>query len=112
MTRVARMLMLVVGVTIVAAGPLGIAALARAQEPAADDGAAQVPTKRRKGQGQTKFYDFDELLIGGEVRAPNAYFASARQRMRWTRLLRLRRSFVPVLMSTDKHPILRESLRK
>ncbi len=73
--------------------------------PAAGD-EDKTATKRRGGD-KTKFYDFDELLIGGELRSPNAYFASARQRMRWSRLLRLRKSFLPHLMSSDKYPILR-----
>jgi hypothetical protein len=67
--------------------------------------AEEAKTKRR--DSKSKFYNFDELLVGGELRAPNAYFTTSRQRMRWGRLLRLRKSFVPVLMATDRYPVLR-----
>jgi hypothetical protein len=64
--------------------------------------------KKEKPKRGEKFYDFDNLLIDGELKAPNAFFSSARQRVKWGRLLRLRKSFVPDLMSTDKDPVLRK----
>lgn len=67
--------------------------------------ADESKTKRR--DNKSKFYNFDELLVGGELRAPNAYFTTSRQRMRWGRLLRLRKTFLPVLMATDRYPVLR-----
>ncbi len=87
---------------------LALAAPAAAQD---KPGKPSAPTEsketKRRGGDKTKFYDFDELLIDGQLRSPNAYFGSARQRMRWSRLLRLRKSFVSLLLSTDKFPILR-----
>jgi hypothetical protein len=91
-----------VGLIVCASAP------ARAEDPKPDKPAA---TKRRGGD-KTRFYDFDELLIDGQMRSPNAYFGSARQRMRWSRLLRLRKSFVSLLLSTDKFPILRFKTEK
>ena len=78
-----------------------LSAPAAAQEP------PDKPTATKKREGKEKFYDFDELLVTGELRAPNAWFTSARERLRWNRLLRLKKSFLPVLFSTDKYPTLR-----
>ncbi len=85
-----------------------LAAPAVAQDKTAD----KPKTPKRAEKEKEKFYDFDNLLIDGELKAPNAFFSSARQRVRWGRLLRLRKSFVPDLMSTDKAPVLREGSEK
>jgi hypothetical protein len=70
--------------------------------------AEETKSKTKRRADKEQFYDFDDMLIGGEAHGPTAFFGSARQRMRWGRLLRLRKSFIPTLLSTDKYPALKK----
>jgi hypothetical protein len=54
---------------------------------------------------RSKFYDFSEQLINGEIRRPTALYTSARERARFSRLLRLKKSFLPRLFETSKHKV-------
>ena len=56
---------------------------------------------------KTKFYNFDDLLIDGKVRKPQVLWTSARQKVKFERLLKLKRDFLPKLRSTKKDPTLR-----
>lgn len=51
---------------------------------------------------RSKFYDFGEQVIDGEIRRPTALYTDARNRARFGRLLRLKRSFLPDLFETAK----------
>ena len=53
---------------------------------------------------QSKFYDFSEQLIDGEIKKPTALYTDARQSVRFDRLMRLRTSFIPAMMETAKSP--------
>lgn len=62
------------------------------------------------GQGKstkTKFYNFDDLLINGEYKKPQVLYTDARQKVRFERLLKLKKDFLPKLKSTQKDPALR-----
>lgn len=52
--------------------------------------------------GRSKFYDFGEQVIDGEIRRPTALYTDARQRAKFDRLLRLKRSFMSNLFDTFK----------
>jgi hypothetical protein len=67
------------------------ATVALAQQPAGDGVRA-------------KFYDFSEQLIDGEIKKPTALYTDARQTVRFDRLMRLRKSFIPAMMQTAKQP--------
>ena len=54
---------------------------------------------------KSKFYDFSEQLIDGEIRKPTALYTSARQRVKFGRLLKLKRSFMKELFNTSKEKI-------
>ena len=54
---------------------------------------------------RSKFYDFGEQLIDGEIRIPTALYTDARQRAQFERLLRLKRSFLHELFETPKHKV-------
>ena len=56
---------------------------------------------------KTKFYNFDDLLINGEYKKPQILYTDARQKVRFERLLRLRKDFLPKLKNTNKDPSLR-----
>ena len=56
---------------------------------------------------KTKFYNFDDLLINGEVKKPQVLYTDARQKVKFERLLKLRKSFLPKLEATKKDQALR-----
>ena len=56
---------------------------------------------------KTKFYNFDELLINGEYKKPQILYTDSRQKVRFERLLKLKKDFLPKLKSTQKDPSLR-----
>ena len=56
---------------------------------------------------KTKFYNFDDLLINGEYKKPQVLYTDARQKVRFERLLKLKKDFLPKLKQTEKDPVLR-----
>jgi len=54
---------------------------------------------------KSKFYDFSEQLINGEIRKPTALYINARERARFERLLSLKKSFLPKLFETARERI-------
>jgi hypothetical protein len=54
---------------------------------------------------RSKFYDFSEQLIDGEIKKPTALYTNARQKVKFDRLLRLKKSFLPKLFSTAKEKV-------
>ncbi len=63
-------------------------------------GANPKPTK-------TKFYNFDDLLINGEYKKPQVLYTDARQKVKFERLLKLKKDFLTKLKKTDKDPALK-----
>ena len=56
---------------------------------------------------KTKFYNFDDLLIDGKVRKPQVLYTDARQKVKFERLLKLKKDFIPKLKDTAKDPVLK-----
>ena len=54
-----------------------------------------------------RFYDFDELLIDGQYRKPQVLWSDARQKVKFERLLKLKKDFLPKLLETAKDPVFR-----
>jgi hypothetical protein len=54
---------------------------------------------------RSKFYDFSEQLIDGEIKKPTALYTDARQSVKFDRLLRLKKSFFPKLFDTAKEKV-------
>jgi len=54
---------------------------------------------------KSKFYDFGEQLIDGQIKKPTALYMDARKRARFGRLLSLKKSFLPQLFSTSKEKV-------
>ena len=44
---------------------------------------------------RTKFYDFEDMLIDGELKSPDMLKAQAREKAKFKRLLDLKKSFLP-----------------
>ena len=56
---------------------------------------------------KVKFYNFDDLLIDGKIRKPQVLWTDARQKVKFERLLKLKKDFIPKLKKTKKDPSLR-----
>ena len=54
---------------------------------------------------KSKFYDFDEQIIDGEIKKPTTLYTNARQQVRFDRLLKLKKSFIPKLFRTAKEKV-------
>lgn len=57
---------------------------------------------------KSKFYNFEDMLIDGEYKKPGALLSSARDRAKFERLFRLRKSFLSTMLQTAKEPALRK----
>jgi hypothetical protein len=53
------------------------------------------------------FYNFNDLLINGKVKKPQVLYIDVRQKVKFERLLRLRRDFLLELQETKRDPSLR-----
>ncbi len=59
-----------------------------------------------KGGVKSKFYDFSDQLIDGEVKKPTALYTDVRQAVKFKRLLRLKKSFdKDVIWKTARNPV-------
>lgn len=72
---------------------------------AANDSKANPP--KTNTPSKTKFYDFNDMLIDGQIKKPQALYIDHRQKVKFERLLKLKKSFLPSLMKTAKDPVLR-----
>ena len=64
----------------------------------ADCLAAAPPSK-------SKFYDFSDQVIDGEIKKPTALYTNSRRKVEFDRLLKLKRSFSPDLLETSKDKV-------
>jgi|TARA_R110002012_G_C11410308_1_gene586912 hypothetical protein len=59
-----------------------------------------------EAEGQTKppskFYDFGAQIIDGEIKKPTALYTDSKKKVKFDRLLNLKKSFIPDLMKTSK----------
>ena len=56
-------------------------------------------------QPKSKFYDFNEQIIDGEIKKPTTLYTSAREKVKFDRLLKLKKSFLPKLFDTAKERV-------
>jgi hypothetical protein len=54
---------------------------------------------------RSKFYDFSQQVIDGEIKRPTGIYTDARQRAKFERLLTLKKSFLPQLFKTAKEKV-------
>ena len=54
---------------------------------------------------KTKFYDFSDQLIDGSINKPTALYTDARSKVKFDRLLKLKKSFLNALFSTSKEKV-------
>ena len=51
---------------------------------------------------KSKFYDFGAQIIDGEIKKPTALYTDSKKKVKFDRLLKLKKSFIPDLMDTSK----------
>ena len=56
---------------------------------------------------KTKFYNFDDLLINGQYKKPQVLYTDAKQKVKFERLLKLKKNLLPKLQNTANDPTLR-----
>ena len=56
-------------------------------------------------QPRSKFYDFNEQLIDGEIKKPTTLYTDARNKVKFDRLMKLKKGFLPKLFSTAKERV-------
>ena len=56
---------------------------------------------------KAKFYDFSDQLINGEIKKPSTIYMESRSRAKFAKLLKLKKSFIPVLILSAKDPALK-----
>ena len=57
-----------------------------------------------KGQ-KSKFYDFSDQLIDGEIKKPTTLYTDSRTQVKFDRLLKLKKSFIKSLLLTAKERV-------
>tara|TARA_R100001509_G_scaffold21813_1_gene11442 strand:+ start:3397 stop:3660 length:264 start_codon:yes stop_codon:yes gene_type:complete len=60
-----------------------------------------------KEKTKVKFYNFDDLLVDGKVSKPKLLYIDSRQRVKFEKLLKLKKDFLPKLKETERDPALR-----
>ena len=54
---------------------------------------------------KSKFYDFNEQIIDGERKKPTTLYINSREQVKFDRLMKLKKSFLPKLFSTAKERV-------
>ena len=58
------------------------------------------------GETRTKFYDFNDMMVDGELQKPKVQRAEARGSAKFERLLDLKKSFLPKVQQSAKEDAL------
>ena len=53
-----------------------------------------------------KFYNFDDMLIDGEFKTPQGVYENARDKAKFDRMLKLKKSFLPKIQETAQEDAL------
>jgi len=54
---------------------------------------------------KSKFYDFSDQVIDGEIKKPTALYTNARQKVKFDRLLSLKKSFINEIEESSKERV-------
>ncbi len=69
--------------------------------------AGLLPSAAVFAEDKSKFYDFSDQLIDGEIKKPTTLYMESRQRARFDKLLKLKKSFRPTLIESAKERTLK-----
>tara|TARA_B100000123_G_C25642722_1_gene389551 strand:- start:601 stop:831 length:231 start_codon:yes stop_codon:yes gene_type:complete len=56
---------------------------------------------------KTKFYDFDDLLINGEYKKPQIMYNDTQAKVKFEKLFKIKKNFLPKLQETKRDTSLR-----
>lgn len=56
---------------------------------------------------KAKFYDFSDQLIDGEIKKPASIYTESRTRAKFDKLLKLKKSFRPMMLDTSREKLLK-----
>ena len=54
---------------------------------------------------KSKFYDFNDQIIDGQIKKPMTLYTNARDKVKFNRLMKLKKSFLPRLFATSKEKV-------
>jgi len=60
------------------------------------------PALAQSPKVKSKFYDFGAQVIDGEIKKPTALYTDSKKKVKFDRLLSLKKSFIPDLMRSAK----------
>ena len=66
-----------------------------------------LPFFAARAEPKTKFYDFDDLLINGEYKKPQVMYIDDQAKVKFERLLKLKKDLLKKLQQTEKDASLR-----
>jgi hypothetical protein len=66
-----------------------------------------IPFLALANEPKIKFYDFDDLLINGEYKKPQVMYIDDQARVKFERLLKLRKDFIDNLRESKRDTSLR-----
>ncbi len=58
-----------------------------------------------KGGVKSKFYDFSDQLIDGDIKKPTTLYTDARAKVKFDRLLKLKKSFMEPMLQSAKEQV-------
>jgi hypothetical protein len=66
-----------------------------------------LPALAQTGKGgvKSKFYDFSDQLIDGEIKKPTTLYTDARQKVQFDRLAKLKKSFLEPMLQSAKEDV-------
>ncbi len=56
---------------------------------------------------KARFYDFSDQLIDGDIKKPTTIYMESRNRAKFDKLLKLKKSFRQAMVDSSKEPILK-----
>ena len=66
-----------------------------------------LPFLANANSPKTKFYDFDDLLINGEYKKPQVMYTDTQAKVKFERLFKIKKDFLPKLRDTKRDTSLR-----
>lgn len=54
---------------------------------------------------KSKFYDFGEQVIDGQIKKPTALYTDSKETVKFGKLLKLKKSFLPAVLESAKDPV-------
>ena len=54
---------------------------------------------------KSKFYDFGEQVIDGQIKKPTALYTDSKEAVKFGKLLKLKKSFLPAVLESAKDPV-------